>query len=209
MPHATEVRPSRWLAAGSLVLCALPCSTAQAQASAEPAACTRPIYLTFDTGHMGRNRVHQHGGRVRCLAAGHINADAIQRHDLLAEHGAIGFGVLPGALTLMRVIATNAVGGDGERLLLVCRQALVGGLEARQCDAQSGHIGNLNMIEAIGVVDDSGIAIAANAGDDLIDRGLHGRVRHAFPGQQLIQRTTEVGILAVVALHHRHVFSHR
>ena len=65
------------------------------------------------------------------------------------------------------------------------------------------------MIETIGVIDNSGSTLAAHTGDDLADGGLHGRIRHAFPGQQLIQRATEVGILAVVALHHRHVFSHR
>jgi peptidoglycan/xylan/chitin deacetylase (PgdA/CDA1 family) len=57
MRRATEARPSLWLAAGWLALCALGIGTAQAQTPAptpaESAACTRPVYLTFDTGHMG------------------------------------------------------------------------------------------------------------------------------------------------------------
>ena len=57
MRRATEARPSLRLAAGWLALCALGLGTAQAQTPAqtplEPATCTRPVYLTFDTGHMG------------------------------------------------------------------------------------------------------------------------------------------------------------
>lgn len=57
MRRATEARPSLRLAFGCLALCALGIGTAQAQAPAqtplEPTTCTRPVYLTFDTGHMG------------------------------------------------------------------------------------------------------------------------------------------------------------
>lgn len=57
MRRAIEARPSLRLAAGWLTLCALGLGTAQAQTPAqtplEPTTCTRPVYLTFDTGHMG------------------------------------------------------------------------------------------------------------------------------------------------------------
>jgi peptidoglycan/xylan/chitin deacetylase (PgdA/CDA1 family) len=59
MRRATEVSPRQWLSSGSLALCALASGTVLAQAPlpvqapAEPVACTRPVYLTFDTGHMG------------------------------------------------------------------------------------------------------------------------------------------------------------
>lgn len=55
MHRATESNPPQWRAGGWLALCALAMGPAAvlAQSSAEPEACTRPVYLTFDTGHMG------------------------------------------------------------------------------------------------------------------------------------------------------------
>jgi len=57
MRRATDTHFGHGLAAAWLALCALASATVQAQATApgtaEPAACTRPVYLTFDTGHMG------------------------------------------------------------------------------------------------------------------------------------------------------------
>lgn len=55
MHRATESSPPQWKAGGWLALCALAMGPAAvlAQSSAEPEACTRPVYLTFDTGHMG------------------------------------------------------------------------------------------------------------------------------------------------------------
>ena len=59
MRRAIDLHRRDGLAAVWLVLCGLTSATAQAQTlapapgMAEPAACTRPVYLTFDTGHMG------------------------------------------------------------------------------------------------------------------------------------------------------------
>jgi hypothetical protein len=44
-----------------------------------------------DAGDARRNGVHQHRRRVRGLAAGHVEADAVERRDLLAKHGAARF----------------------------------------------------------------------------------------------------------------------
>ena len=54
MRRATEAHPSKSGPFAWLALCVL-AGPAQvlAQTSAEPATCTRPVYLTFDTGHMG------------------------------------------------------------------------------------------------------------------------------------------------------------
>ena len=41
-------------------------------------------------GDLRRNRVHQHRRRIRRLAARHVDADAVQRRDLLAQHRAVG-----------------------------------------------------------------------------------------------------------------------
>lgn len=55
MPRATEARPRQGWAPSWLALCAVLSAASQAQTPslAETAACTRPVYLTFDTGHMG------------------------------------------------------------------------------------------------------------------------------------------------------------
>ena len=83
-------------------------------------------------GHMGRNRVHQHRRRIGGLAAGHIDADPVQRRDLLAQQAAIGVAVAPALATgllLCLVVAAHAVCGKQQGLALFVRQAVEGLLE--------------------------------------------------------------------------------
>src|SRR5690606_20337824 len=64
-----------------------------------------------DASDLRRDRIHQHRRGIRRLAAGHINADAIERRDFLAEHGTVVLAVLPRILLLLLVVAANAVRG--------------------------------------------------------------------------------------------------
>ena len=48
-----------------------------------------------NAGHLRRNGVHQHRRRIGGLATGHVEADAIERRHLLAQHRAVGLGVGP------------------------------------------------------------------------------------------------------------------
>ena len=66
-------------------------------------------------------RVHQHARRVRRLAARHVDADAIERRDLLAEQRAVGVAVAPRAaagLELALVVAADARGRGLQRVAL-------------------------------------------------------------------------------------------
>ena len=65
----------------------------------------------LDARHLGGNGVHQHRTRIGRLAAGHVEADAIERRDLLAQARAVGFGVVPGLGLLPLVVAADARGG--------------------------------------------------------------------------------------------------
>ena len=52
----------------------------------------------IDSGHLCRDYVHQHGGRVTRLATGHVDTDALQRSNLLAQQRPGTVPVLPGFL---------------------------------------------------------------------------------------------------------------
>ena len=58
--------------------------------------------------HARGQRVHQHRRRVRGLAAGHVDADAVERRHALAELAAVGLRDLPAACLLALVIAAHA-----------------------------------------------------------------------------------------------------
>ena len=47
-------------------------------------------------GHPGRNRRHEHGRRIGRAAAGHVDADALERPHFLAQHGPVLVGDPPG-----------------------------------------------------------------------------------------------------------------
>ena len=65
----------------------------------------------FHARHLGGNGVHQHGARIGRLAAGDVEADAIQRRDLLAQPRAVGFGVFPRLGDLPLVVNADSLGG--------------------------------------------------------------------------------------------------
>ena len=63
--------------------------------------------------HVRGHGVHQHAGRVGRLAAGHVNAHAVQRRDFLAQQSAVLIAVRSGFAALLflpLVIAANARG---------------------------------------------------------------------------------------------------
>ncbi len=67
----------------------------------------------YDFGHAGHVRghgVHNHRAGIRGFAAGHVNADAVERADLLAEQGAVFIGVVPRLHFLALVVAFHAGG---------------------------------------------------------------------------------------------------
>lgn len=61
-------------------------------------------------GNLCRYHVHQHRGRVGRLAAGNIDAHALQRADDLAENRAVGLQIHPGIAFLPRMERTDIHG---------------------------------------------------------------------------------------------------
>lgn len=148
-------------------------------------------------GDLGRDRIHQHRGRVGRLAARHIEPGAVQRGDLLAEHRAVGLGVAPGTLLLLLVVAAHALGGDFQGFALGYGDTGESQLQALARQDQVGHRGGLETVEALGELDHGGVATAAYGGDDVEDALVDRIVGDTFPAQQMIQMTPEVRISGI------------
>ena len=147
--------------------------------------------------HMGGNGIHQHAGRIGRLAAGHIDAHAVQRRDLLAQQGAIGVTVAPalaaGAL-LCLVVGAHALGGGRQRIALLVAQAVEGGLELGLRQLQRCHAVHLQSVEARRVLQHGRIAALLHIGQDVGHALLDGRVRVCRPMQALRKIVFEVGV---------------
>ena len=79
-----------------------------------------------DTGNLGRNYIHQNGGRIGRTPARHIDSDAVQRkHSLAQNHSA--FAVFPGFLHLPLVIGIDVE----NRLFQIPHESRIGFL--RRC----------------------------------------------------------------------------
>ena len=146
---------------------------------------------------MGRDGVHQHAAGVGRLAARHVDADAVQRRDFLAQQGAFLVAVGGGfaALGLLPVVvAANAGGGLGERLALGGGQAVEGGLQLGGAELQRGHRCGLQAVEPGGVVEHRGVATRAHVGQDVPDALLDGLVLLGAPVQALLEFLLEIGI---------------
>eukprot|EP01022_Parablepharisma_sp_SALTPOND_P017907 TRINITY_DN290_c1_g1_i2.p1 TRINITY_DN290_c1_g1~~TRINITY_DN290_c1_g1_i2.p1 ORF type:complete len:1623 (-),score=570.02 TRINITY_DN290_c1_g1_i2:20056-24924(-) len=148
-------------------------------------------------GHLGRNRIHQHRRGIGGLATGHVDAHAIQRRDLLAQLGAIGFAVeeTVGAafLLLALVIGTHAVGGGLQRMAACRGQAVQGCLQGLVADLQGGYRGGLHAVEALGVFQHGGVAARLDLGQDAGSGTVDGLVLAGLEGQHGRELLTEAG----------------
>ena len=61
----------------------------------------------FYTGHPGRNNIHQHRRRVRCLSSRHIDAYSLKCRHLLSQDRPVRLCVKPASLHLFFMIGTN------------------------------------------------------------------------------------------------------
>jgi len=119
-----------------------------------------------------RDGVHQHRGRVGRLAARNIEAHAIERGDLLAEHRAVARLDAPRVLALPVVEGANARGRGFERLTLFGADPPQGRVRRLRRHDEFGGIRGLPAIETGGVLEQGGIAARAHL---IEDRG-HGTV---------------------------------
>ena len=146
--------------------------------------------------HTRRHDVHQHGRRVRRLAARHINADAVERRDFLAEQRALGVAVGEAAaahVELALVVRTNALGRGFERAALFGRDRVECGGEFVSREFERGHAWRIQAVEASGVLEHGCIATLSHVGNDAGDCAVDRRVGPSRPLKRSEQRF-EIGL---------------
>ena len=75
-------------------------------------------------GDLGGDGVHHHARRIGRLTAGHVEAGAVQRGHFLAQHRAVGLGVVPIGHDLPLVVGTNTLHREFKGLALGLGQRL-------------------------------------------------------------------------------------
>jgi hypothetical protein len=134
----------------------------------------------------GRDGVHQHAARVGGLAAGHIDAHAVQRRDLLAQQRAVFVAVAPAlarGLFLRLVVAAHAGGGGLQRVALHGGNGVESGLELGLRQLQRRHGVGLQAVKALRCIPARRIAALLHVGQDVGHALLDGRVGVGRPMQ--------------------------
>ena len=148
-------------------------------------------------GDLRGDRVHQHARRIRGLAARHVDADTIQRRDLLAQQRAVLVAVAPAlaaGLLLALVVAAHPLGGLGQGFRLLRGQAVEGGPQLLARQLQRAERRGVQVVEAGGVRQHGGIAAGAHVGQDLGDARLDRGIGLGGPVQHALELRVEVGV---------------
>ena len=109
-------------------------------------------------GNLRRHRVHEHGRRIRRLAARHVKAHALERRQALPQSRAVRLGVLPGLLQLLLVEAADAIVRHLQCFCLLTRDGPR--VRKRHFEFRNGTGGHA--IEALRVLEDRGVAAVAH-----------------------------------------------
>ena len=110
---------------------------------------------------MGRDGVHQHGRGISRLAAGHIDAHAVQWRNFLAQQGAVFIAVAPALARglLLRLVVLAHTGGRGlQGFALGIWQAVERRFQFGRSDFQRGHAGCIQAVKALCVLQHRHIA---------------------------------------------------
>ena len=96
------------------------CAAASTSGLRTPSGVGTTITISRTPATDRRDRVHQHRRRIRRLAAGHVEADAVERRHALAEFGAVRLGEHERAgVRLLRLVErADARRGGDERVAL-------------------------------------------------------------------------------------------
>ena len=157
-----------------------------------------------DPRDLGRNAVHEHGRRVGRTPAGHVETDAVERRDALAELRAVRFAVAPGILQLAAVKGADTLRSLLERAALGRGEPLEGALETLGRHLERAHGRRFQMIEATRVVEHGSIPAALHVGEDLGNRRLDPRVLGRFEGEQRREARLKVRLRGGQASRRRH-----
>ena len=160
-------------------------------------------------GDLGRDGIHQYRRGVGRLAARHIDADPVQRGNLLAQRVAQRIGVLPAVLFLQAVKMTDALCSQLQCLAQAGLQALKGGPQCHGIQLQLGKLLRRMMVKLLGQRQHSGIPTLTH----LVNQCRHGlyqlRVGHGLKRQQCLQLTVKIGIGYRKSAHKKRACLHR
>ena len=151
--------------------------------------------------HLGRHGVHQHGRGIGGGAAGHVEADGLDRGPAPAQLDAEWIGEAQIFRHLFHVKRTDALVGEAQRVEILGTTSLHGGgdLVGRDPQAETAEV---DTVESLRKPDQRGVAIGAH----LLDDGAHDGVdvlRHlALGGEQRGKGGFEIRAPAVEAQGH-------
>ena len=160
-----------------------------------------------DAGHLGRQGIHQHRARICRLAARHIQADAIQRRDLLSESRAIGFREAPRFEFLPLVIIAYPLRCGFKRRALRRREPVQRPPQFAPGKLQFGHGTDVELIKATRVIEHRGVTLAADPLKNFGDRRFDGIVGRMIEMQQRVERGQKARITGRQAANHRMALS--
>src|SRR5688572_350937 len=145
----------------------------------------------FHAGDLGGYRIHEHRRRVRSLAAGHVQADALERRNPLAEACAVGLGVVPGTLELVFVETAYALLRRFERLARHGGHRQQGFLLPLAGNLQLRNGAGARIVKPMRILQERGIPSLAHCAQNVGHHGFHGRVRGRVVAGERRQRGIE------------------
>ncbi len=154
-----------------------------------------------DAGHLRRNGVHQHRRRVSGLAARDVDADPVERRDLLTQHRAVSLGegkaVRAAFLLLPLVVDPYAVGRLLQRMATRVRQTGERRLQFCLRHLQRGHAAGIQAVEPVRVFEHGGVAARLHVSENGRGRAVDRLVFGGFEREHGHQLRIELGIGAV------------
>jgi hypothetical protein len=140
-----------------------------------------------DAGHLGRDDVHQHRRRIGRAPTRHVDADALERLDLLAEHEPRAIAVAPAPLQLAAMEVPDAACREAQRAprRLVDRPFRASELRPRDFHAAA----HVDTVEAARGGDEGSIALLPHSLHDDADRALDVAVARVPPLGERLEAT--------------------
>ena len=139
------------------------------------------------TRHVRGNCVHQHRRRIGRLAAGHVDADAIERGHPLPELGAVVRAHAEPATALALVEIADPLRRDRQRVALGGRDRIPGFAHRVGADPQVRGLRDAKAVKACRVFEQRRITALAHVGDDRRHRGIDCGILAGLEGDQRVE----------------------
>jgi hypothetical protein len=156
----------------------------------------------FDAGDLGRQRVHQHRGRIGGGATGHVEAGGGDRGPAVAQAQTGRVGVVQVLGQLAPVVGLDAAGGEFQRRHDLGRTARRRRGDLGLRDAQSLRR-QADTVEAFGEIDQGRIAAYAQFGQNFVDDPGDVGLGVALDREEGLEGGLEAGRARVQPMRHR------